>query len=163
MCGVKRVVLGVLGAVAAHIEWNGSILLRVDVIDCDVRRVSGAAGWQERSRGKRGSGRSERRSSERGGHCSSGGQCTCPHFLGLWCLLWARAEAFALRLPRPPPGAGESDRPRPSFRADHDARTSLGQGRRRRQLAAFQLQSAHFGSPQTGSPPAGCMLLADLN
>eukprot|EP01049_Picozoa_sp_SAG25_P025791 SAG25_NODE_12466_length_279_cov_8.572222_1_plen_44_part_01 len=32
-------------------------------------------------------------------------------------------------------------------------------------LAAFQLQSAHFASvsPQTGSPQAGCMLLADLN
>ena len=51
----------------------------------------------------------------------------------------------------------------PVFDADHDARISLGQGRR--QLAAFQRQSPSRGavSPQTGSPPAGCMLLADLN
>jgi hypothetical protein len=49
------------------------------------------------------------------------------------------------------------------FGADHDARISSGQGRR--QLPAFQLQSAHFARvhPETGSPPAGCMLLADLN
>ena len=51
----------------------------------------------------------------------------------------------------------------PVFDADHDARISSGQGRR--QLPAFQLQSAHFARvhPETGSPPAGCMLLADLN
>ena len=49
------------------------------------------------------------------------------------------------------------------FDADHDARISSGQGRR--QLAAFQRQSAHFARvhPETGNPPAGCMLLADLN
>ena len=51
----------------------------------------------------------------------------------------------------------------PVFGADHDARISSGRGRR--QLAAFQRQSPARGaiSPQTGSPPAGCMLLADLN